>query len=68
MDNWVKVYTDQMGYRAEIVRSYLSDQGIKAIILDKKDSAFKLGKLEVYVSPGDSLKAANMINQDIKFD
>lgn len=59
--------TDQ-SYRAEIVKDVLEDAGVKAVILNKKDSSYNnFGALEVHVLPADVMKAKRIIENDIDF-
>ncbi len=69
MSKWSKVYESKMPYRAEIVKDILEQQGIGAIIMDKKDSAYDIfGQLEVHVNVESVLNALKIIENDIKFE
>ncbi|MCY4778737.1 DUF2007 domain-containing protein [Sphingobacterium sp. UT-1RO-CII-1] len=48
--NWVKVYTLTDAIRTELYKQFLEENGIPAVVLNKQDSAFKFGKIELYVS------------------
>ena len=48
--NWVEVYFTPNLHRAGMLRGLLEQQGISAVVLDKKDSAFRWGGYGVYVS------------------
>lgn len=45
----VAVYTTNKMYEAEIVREILGDHGINSFLLDKMDSAYKFGEIEIHV-------------------
>jgi len=69
MSNWSKIYESKKPYRAEIVKDILEQKGIKAIILNKKDSAYDIfGQLEVHVEAEKVLTALKIIEDDIKFE
>ncbi len=61
--NWVKIYTTSQGYKAEIIKGMLQLHEIDAVIVNKKDSAYLFGELEVYVQADDAIKATRLINQ-----
>ena len=49
MNNWQKVFSDELLYRAEIVKAVLEDHYIGAVILNKKDTSYHWGTHEVLV-------------------
>ncbi|HOY37826.1 MAG: DUF2007 domain-containing protein [Bacteroidales bacterium] len=51
--NWVKVYSTGVEYLAELLKQVLFDNGIEAVVVDKKDNAYLFGWIEVYVSDDD---------------
>ena len=67
MANWQTIYKTELLYRAEIVKSYLSDESIESIVLDKKDSAYQFGHYELLVKPEQVLQAIKIIEDDITF-
>lgn len=68
MSSWSKVYESKKPYRTEMVKDILEQKGIKAIVLDRKDSAYDIfGQLEVHVKAEEVLNALKIIEDDIKF-
>ncbi len=65
--NWQKVYTTDLQYRANIVKSVLAEHNIQAVIIDKKDSAYHFGHFEVYIAPEQVLTAIKIIEDGISF-
>jgi hypothetical protein len=55
-------------HRAEMVKDILANEQIQAMVVNLKDSAYQLGRLEVRVSPDSVMKAIKIIKEDIKFD
>ena len=68
MSSWQKVYSDEIMYRAEIVKSVLLENDIKSVILNKNISAFDMGHYEVMVNPDHVLHAIKIIKEDISFE
>lgn len=61
MNDWGVIFeTDQL-YQAELVKNLLHDNNIEAVILNQKDSSFKIGAVEVMVKEEDKGKAAAII-------
>ena len=65
--NWQKVYTTDLLYRAEIVKAVLAEHHIQSVIVDKKDSAYHFGHIELYVAPEQVLIAIKIIEDGIDF-
>jgi hypothetical protein len=65
--NWQKVYTTDLHYRAEIVKAVLAEHDIQAVVVDKQDSAYHFGHIEVYVAPAQVLVAIKIIEDGIDF-
>ncbi len=64
MDNErIMVYTTNKGFQAEILKQVLADEGITAFSIDKMDSAYLFGEIEVYVRPDDVIKAKLIIEK-----
>jgi len=62
--DWVKIFSTQEVYLAEIAKSVLEEADIAVVILNKQDSAYLVfGEAEVYVSKDDALKASNLIKE-----
>lgn len=66
--NWTKIYTVTQSYQAEIVHSFLIDQEIESVILNKKDSSYNnFGNYELFVADINKEKAQLLINQYVSF-
>lgn len=59
--NWVKIFSTSESYKAEILKGLLLENNIEAIIINKKDSAYLFGELELYVRVDNVLKAKRII-------
>lgn len=67
MGNWLKVFTSESTYRAEIVKAVLEENDLNPVLINKKDAAYQIGHYEIYVAPEDVLKAIKIIKDDIRF-
>lgn len=64
---WRKIYTTTLKQKAEILKGALENEGIPAVILDKKDSSYQVfGEVELYVNP-ENMEAAEeiIVKQDL---
>lgn len=64
---WTTVYQTELRHHAEIVSMMLSAHGCQAIVLDKRDSAYSMGYIEVKVQPDFVMRAAKLIEDEITF-
>jgi len=65
-DNWVKVYSSVDLYKVEITQAVLKDQEIASIILNKRDSTYLFGEIDLYVAVENVLKSKQIItNNDL---
>jgi len=63
-NDWQKVFSTPKGYLAEIIKGVLIENGIESIIINKQDSAYLLGEVEVYTRKDNLLKAINIIKNN----
>jgi hypothetical protein len=63
-ENWQGVYSTQYEHKAEIVKAILEENEIKGVIINKKDSAYHFGELEVFVNVNDVLRAKQIIERE----
>lgn len=57
----INVYSTSLEYQAEIVKDILQSADIEAMIVNKKDSAYKIGMLEVCVHDRNEEEAVKII-------
>jgi hypothetical protein len=65
--NWICVFTTSKAYQAEIIKAILNENAIDAVIIDKKDSSYHFGELEVYVKSDHVIKAKHIIADKDEF-
>lgn len=62
-NNWRKVYSTGTLYKAEIVKDVLEENDIQAVLLNKQDSFYHFGDIEIYVQPDDVIRAKFLIKE-----
>ncbi len=61
--NWVKIYTSNQFYKSEMVKQILMDNDIEAVIMNKKDTSYTFGEVEVHIHQSDFNNALEIIIQ-----
>jgi hypothetical protein len=60
--DWKLVYFTGDNYRGDLAREILDENGIPAVVLNRKDSTYTVfGDIEVYVSKKDEEKALKIL-------
>ncbi len=65
LDKWEKVMVTEISSKAEISRMVLENNGVQAVLLNKKDSSYLLGVFEVYVPVDQAAFAMQILNNEI---
>ena len=64
MENWVSVHTTANEFEAGIIKGLLENEGISAVVLNRKDSAYVfLGEINIMVSAHDQVRAEQIIKE-----
>jgi hypothetical protein len=61
--NWTKIFTTGKPYQAELLKGLLEENNIDCIIINKQDSAYLFGDLELYVDAEDIIVAKRIIEK-----
>lgn len=61
--NWTKIFTSSENYKIELLKGLLAENDIRAISINKKDSAYLFGEIELYVPFDQSLKARQILSK-----
>ena len=59
----VHIYSIGNSYQAELIRQMLSDHNIQSFIVNKQDSAYKFGDIELYVHRDHIIRAKMLIQE-----
>lgn len=62
----VAVYTTNQLFEAEMVKVHLADNGINSFILNKMDSAYHFGEIEILVLNDDVIRSKKLIEDFFK--
>ena len=60
--DWVIVFSTNQQFEADIVKEILSDNDIECVSMNKQDSSYHFGEIEIYVSTSDAFKANQLIS------
>lgn len=61
--NFERVYSAGKLYEAELIVGLLAENGVEATIVNKRDSEFLIGEVEVYVANEDAVEAKRIIEE-----
>jgi hypothetical protein len=56
-DTWVNIYTTSEEYQANLAKDILYEKGIASVIINKKDTNYLFGEVELYVERDDAIIA-----------
>ena len=59
----VHIYSVETLYLAELIRQMLADHNIASFIINKKDSFYKFGEIELYVNRDHVIRAKKLITE-----
>ena len=62
-DEWIQVYSANELYKVDLVKGMLQENGIGSEILDRQDSAFLTGDVELFVHTSDFEAAKKLIEE-----
>lgn len=65
-NNRVTVYTTNKQFEAESIQQYLANNEVIAFVLNKMDSAYHFGEIEILVEPDDVIKSKKLIEEFTK--
>jgi hypothetical protein len=58
---WVSVFSTGKYYRAQFAVEYLNEHGIESVIVNKQDSTYLFGDVELFVRKEDVIKAKHLL-------
>ncbi len=60
-DDWVQIIASSKLYEIELIRGLLLENNIENFVLNKQDSIYLIGEIELYVSSDNFIKAQQII-------
>ena len=68
-EDWHRVYSTDQLHKAEIVKAVLADHHMNPVLINKRDSSYhNFGEIEVHVTTEFTLKARQIIENDINLE
>lgn len=61
--NWVRIHVVSQEYEAEMVKGLLEENDIDCVIVNKKDSAYLFGEIEIFVDVENAFIAKQIITK-----
>jgi hypothetical protein len=61
--NLVHIFSSGRPYQAEMARQMLVDHNIQSFLVNKQDSAYKFGVVELYVNRDNVIRAKKLIQE-----
>ncbi len=62
-NNQVHIYSTGKAYIAELVKQMLTDNDMQSFIVNKQDSVYKFGDIELYVHRDNVIRAKMLIRE-----
>nr|NQU93186.1 DUF2007 domain-containing protein [Bacteroidota bacterium] len=62
-ENWVNIYSADKLYKVELVKGILERNEIESVIMNKRDSEFLIGEVELFVDAKNEDKALQLISE-----
>lgn len=66
--NWKKVYSSNEIHKIALVEQLLTQLEIQYVRMNKQDSAYLFGQIEIFVEQEDVLLASNKIKNELHFE
>lgn len=63
MSDWVMVYSADEMYKVLLMKERLLEENIGAFIINKRDSVYAFGDVELYVKADDVVKSIHIIKK-----
>jgi hypothetical protein len=60
---WVKIYEATEEMKTDLVQQILEESEIESVVINKKDSIYKIGDIEVYVHRDYAIRAKQAIKK-----
>jgi hypothetical protein len=62
----VAIYTTNKIVEAELIKQHLANNGIEAFLLNKMDSAYHFGEVEILVSEEEIIRSKKLVEDFLK--
>jgi len=65
--NWALIYSTGTPFKSELLKAVLEEHNIDSVVINKQDSSYHFGELELYVKANDVVKAKRIISAHEEF-
>jgi hypothetical protein len=65
-EGWICIYEADEEYKAELIKQLLEGQNLHPVIMDRKDDEFRIGQVEIYISPLEYDTAHKLLEENQK--
>jgi hypothetical protein len=62
-DEWILIFTSDHLYEIELISGMLEENEIESVIINKQDSAYLIGDIELHVHIDNIMKAKTLISK-----
>ncbi len=63
-EEWVSIYTSAQLYEIEIIRGLLLENDIETYVMNRQDSSYLFGEIDLLVNRDDYMKAKQIIQKN----
>ncbi|NND31955.1 MAG: hypothetical protein HKN76_05135 [Saprospiraceae bacterium] len=61
---WICIYQADEEYKAEVIKQLLEHRGLHPVLMDHKDDEFRIGQVEIFISPLEYEEAKKTIEEN----
>ncbi|HJX70392.1 MAG TPA: DUF2007 domain-containing protein [Bacteroidales bacterium] len=61
--DWVSVFSTNQDFKAELAKGILEENEIKFVLLNRRDSTYLFGDIEIFVNRDDTIKAKYLLKE-----
>lgn len=65
-EGWIQIWGETQLYLAELIRTRLENEGIPVLIINKQDSNYHFGEIEIHVKNQDVIRAKHLCKDQMK--
>jgi hypothetical protein len=60
---WIQVFSSSDAFKVEVIKGLLTEHHIECVVVNKKDSLYLVGEVELYVNVEDAFQANQLISE-----
>lgn len=59
---WIQIFSSTDAFHVEVIKGLLTEHSIECVVVNKKDSFYLIGEVELYVNVEDVFRANQLIS------